>query len=901
MLHLFKKKHVLPTGAQTALDLVRTREGKKYTKNASNLYKMADAPSTGRLQPSLWAKIITESRGLLEDKGLLEVAQAHLRVAGKLCEEGYEEVVGQGGSTLSEMLYGYMKPVKPKGTTAPPPYQDGARPSPKGWVCSHCGVQNPDWRDFCCSCGTPHTGPPPPPDNAQPNKPCPPESSSSHPVLSAPSAPLYPVLTTSGSYYQGPEAGDTQGPIVKGTDTQATTSAVQILFPSVPVYSLKELFQTPEALEVLAKVRRATAPDELSEWEDQAGPTHNLAPVPPLASTPRIPSRPPPLPSAKPKSILSTKPPPLPSRPQVPENWFPAASKVYVNPQGHQVTISVGVGDITTARVDVIVNAANSELQHKGGLARAISQAAGPSLQKNSNDLIASSGPIGPGEIAITGPGDIPINRIIHVVGPRYDREFEPICAEQLQNGIWNTLTYLSDQACVDEGITTVAFPLVSTGLYKYPLESAVRIIIATIREFIDIRPTQLTEIRIVTDQAERVSVMLAALQAKDPRRDNIVPSAVPSLPESQAYHARVKPAIKLESVAENQHSAMTDNTPRNVTKLGLQYVTFTPTQVSTLVANLPDPEKQPMPFYRRMEQIRKTYGCSWSDLSSLTEIRASDSFLPLMAPAFDSSQAPALDTYASGLTYCQQLKLWAQEALTELQGSLQDITQNDGESVEQYASRCQIQFEDLGFIHQHKAHRLILTKAFVEGLNEDLREKILSIRPDCIGGTLQDAVLVAKGFARSQAKEVKEKGKKKALALMMQDNEGAGAVLCPSLPGAPPTGPQYLPPPPSGCTPNPPNPAPYPQQPPPVYPQYPTPYPYPPPAPAYAPYYPQPPQQGLNSYGGNYGGQRQDRRQNGRGQGGPICWNCGIVGHVRRECRKPRQEQQQDGLPPRS
>ncbi|XP_075448072.1 uncharacterized protein LOC142490127 [Ascaphus truei] len=862
MLHLFKKKHVLPTGAQTALDLVRTREGKKYTKHATNLYKLAGVPPTGRLQPSIWSKMITESRGMLEDKGLLEVAQAHLRVAGKLCDEGYEEVRGEGGAENTDPLYGYMKLVKTEETPYPPPYQDGARPSPKGWVCHHCGMQNPEWRSFCYNCGVPRPGPPPILSE---------KSAPSSPAQTLPPAPLYPILTPSGSFYQGPDTGkgpsDTQGPKPAGTqgpmvsETHDAMSTLQVLFPFT---SLQEFLTSPEAIAARQQRRQAIRPDSRSESE-----TSNLGdfddplypgPNPPPTSTPRAP----PL-IINPTPVVPTRPPLSDTLPRAPEQWLPALSKPFVTRQGKQVIVTVGTGDITTAVVDVIVNPANSQLQHGSGLARSISLAAGPSMQRDCNLIISRTGQVPPGQIAVTGPGNLPIALIIHAVGPRYDPDSAEVCESQLKSVVWNTLIHLSDQACVERGISSVAFPLVSTGLFRYPLKPAVNTIISTIFEFVATQPTTLSD---------------------------IVPSAVPPLPGSQIYHTQGISAIKTEPTAEGQTNNATHNTP----KLGLQYVTFTPTQVSTLVSGLPDPEKQPMPFYRRMCQIQKTYGCTWQDLQSLTEIKCTDSFLPLMAPAFDLSQSQPIDTYSSGLTYCQQLKLWAQEALTELQGSLQEITQQTDESVEQYGSRIRILFEDLGFATQAKAHRMILTKAFIDGLNEQLKDKIMSIRPDCIGGTLQDAILVAKGFARSQAKELKDKGKKKALALMMQENECTDAVLCPSLNTSPPA-PASFPPPSAPAPFQPPSNNPYP---PPPFPPYPQPYPYPAPAPAYTPYYPQhTPQQGY--YPNN--GPRQDRRQNGggRSQGGPTCWNCGIVGHVRRECRKPRPDQLPEGPPPRS
>ncbi|KAG8551841.1 hypothetical protein GDO81_004299 [Engystomops pustulosus] len=148
MLGVFKKVHTLPEGAETAVRFVEKREGKKYV-NSVRLYKYVDMPSKGRLQPSVWKQILTTSRGELEDKGILEAAQAHYRVASALQVEGWSEVQGDGGSTKAEVLYGYVKlldrDVKcgTKMATVPcaqPQPYNGGQPGLEGWTCRVCGL-----------------------------------------------------------------------------------------------------------------------------------------------------------------------------------------------------------------------------------------------------------------------------------------------------------------------------------------------------------------------------------------------------------------------------------------------------------------------------------------------------------------------------------------------------------------------------------------------------------------------------------------------------------------------------------------------------------------------------------------------------------------------------------------
>ena len=80
-----------------------------------------------------------------------------------------------------------------------------------------------------------------------------------------------------------------------------------------------------------------------------------------------------------------------------------------------------------------------------------------------------------------------------------------------------------------------------------------------------------------------------------------------------------------------------------------LMYAFFTPSQASTLVVSLPDPERQPMPFYRRIAQIQKTYSSAWRDLASLCEIKAGDAYWPIMEKHFNNARLASEVSYHSG------------------------------------------------------------------------------------------------------------------------------------------------------------------------------------------------------------------------------------------------------------
>ncbi|MDX1657786.1 MAG: macro domain-containing protein [Nitriliruptorales bacterium] len=134
-------------------------------------------------------------------------------------------------------------------------------------------------------------------------------------------------------------------------------------------------------------------------------------------------------------------------------------------------TVEAVVGDLTTMDVEAVVNAANKQLQHGGGLAGALASAGGPSIQEEADRWIEEHGPLEDGEAAVTGAGELPARLVIHTAGPVYDEgsdENEPRLREAVS-------------AALREGraaeATSIALPAVSAGIYGYPAEEATAII----------------------------------------------------------------------------------------------------------------------------------------------------------------------------------------------------------------------------------------------------------------------------------------------------------------------------------------------------------------------------------------------------------------------------------------
>jgi O-acetyl-ADP-ribose deacetylase (regulator of RNase III) len=163
--------------------------------------------------------------------------------------------------------------------------------------------------------------------------------------------------------------------------------------------------------------------------------------------------------------------------------------------------LTVVQGDITAQDVDAVVNAANRAMRGGGGVDGAIHRAGGPAVLEDCIRRFPRG--LATGDAGWTTAGEMPARWVIHVVGPNFragetDRSLLTSC-------------YSRALAVADElGARSVAFPLVSAGIYGWPKADAIDAAVSTLRS----TPTRVSEARMVAFDADTYDALVAAVDA---------------------------------------------------------------------------------------------------------------------------------------------------------------------------------------------------------------------------------------------------------------------------------------------------------------------------------------------------------------------------------------------------
>lgn len=145
-----------------------------------------------------------------------------------------------------------------------------------------------------------------------------------------------------------------------------------------------------------------------------------------------------------------------------------------------QTRLEIIQGNIIEAEVDAIVNAADPRLTRGPGVDGAIRDAGGEEIDRECQEIFDREGVCPPGRAVITTGGNLLAKHVIHAVGPIYD-DGEQREAETLARCYKNSL-----RLAVENGIRSIAFPAISTGNFRYPIEEAAHVALTAVREFVE-------------------------------------------------------------------------------------------------------------------------------------------------------------------------------------------------------------------------------------------------------------------------------------------------------------------------------------------------------------------------------------------------------------------------------
>ena len=172
----------------------------------------------------------------------------------------------------------------------------------------------------------------------------------------------------------------------------------------------------------------------------------------------------------------------------------------------NQAKLCIIQGDITEQATDAIVNAANSSLMGGGGVDGAIHRAGGPAILAECKQIVSRQGRLPAGKAVITIGGNLKAKFVIHTVGPIWHggNKGEP---EVLASAYRESL-----KVAVENNLSSVSFPSISTGAYGYPIIDAAKVAIRTVVAFLEEQITSIREVVFVLFDSKAFETYLSLL-----------------------------------------------------------------------------------------------------------------------------------------------------------------------------------------------------------------------------------------------------------------------------------------------------------------------------------------------------------------------------------------------------
>lgn len=186
-------------------------------------------------------------------------------------------------------------------------------------------------------------------------------------------------------------------------------------------------------------------------------------------------------------------------------------------PTKERKTISVMKGDITKDRVDAIVNAANGDLKHIGGVAAAIVEAGGKEIQNECDDYVIANGPLLEGHTHVTTAGMLPCKIVIHAYGPRWNSEADRARRNEEETKQERYLrSAIASSLEKAKHLRSIAIPAVSSGVFGFPRGLCAKVILNTVLEFCKQNShCMLSEIHLINNDDATVKVFADELRGR--------------------------------------------------------------------------------------------------------------------------------------------------------------------------------------------------------------------------------------------------------------------------------------------------------------------------------------------------------------------------------------------------